>query len=135
MAQMHTNVGHVDALARRIVGSLAVLGGIMSLDRVFRAGPFLTWIVLAFMFTTGLFFLIGGFRGGTGLFGLLLMAITVADAWLALIHQGPWALLVGVILAADGFITAEFGSPLNRLLHRDTHDADREWMLPGAGAH
>jgi hypothetical protein len=135
MTHRQTNVGRIDALARRTTGALAVLGGLMSLDWIFRPMGGLTWMVLAFTFTTGLFFLMGGLRGGMGYFGLLLMLISVADAWLALIHQGAWALLLGVVVAADGFITAEFGSPLNRLLHKDTHEADRDWIRPRAGVH
>jgi hypothetical protein len=135
MTHTHTNVGHVDALARRIVGAIAVVNGVMALDYVFWAMPFLTWLVYAFAITTGLFFLMGGFKGGTGFFGLLLMALTVADGWAALTHRGAWALLVGIIVAVDAFITAEFGSPLNRVLHKDTHDADSDWMLAARAAH
>jgi hypothetical protein len=135
MKHAHTNVGHVDALARRIIGAAAALGGLMTLDWIFRAMPFLTWIVLAFTFTTGLFFLMDGFKNGPGIFGLLLMALSVAFGWLAMMHLGPWALLLGVIVAADGFITAEFGSPLYRLLHKDTHDADGHWTIRRAGVH
>ena len=135
MTHTQTNVGHVDGLARRIIGGAAVRGALMSLDAIFRGGPFLTWIVLSFTFTVGLFFLMGGFRSGTGYFGILLMALSVADAWMALNHLGQWALIAGIIVAADGFLTAAYGSPLNRLLHKDTHDADRDWMLTSASAH
>ena len=136
MATHSTNVGRVDALARRIVGGLAVLGGLVSLNGFFWSMPFLTWVVLAAMMATGLFFLLGGLRGGTGLFGLLLMALTVLDGWLALRHQGQWALIAGLIVGADGFLTASRGwSVVNALLHKDTHDADPEWSLTTAAAH
>jgi hypothetical protein len=129
MSSAH-NVGLVDAIARRTVAWLAVLSGLAAVESVFFAMPFLTWLVLAFAFTTGLFFLIGGLRGGTALFGLILMALTVADGWLAVLHFGYWALAISAVVAADGFITAHYGSsPINGMLHRDTHDADAEWAL------
>jgi hypothetical protein len=129
-------MGHIDALSRRIIGTFAVLAGIVSLDSFFRAMPFLSWLVLVFMFCTGLFFLIGGVRGGTGIFGFLVMMLAVFDGWLAVMHQGHWALLISLIVAADAFITAAIGwSPLNAVLHKDTHDADAQWSLPTASAH
>src|SRR5258706_10712245 len=48
------------------------------------------------------------------------------DGWLALHHQGSSALLVGVVVSVDGFVTAATGwSPINRLLGKDTHYVDR----------
>ena len=136
MTQAHSNVGHVDALARRVVGFFAVLGGVASIDSFFFVMPFLTWLVLAFMFCTGLFFLLAGTRGGTGIFGLLTMLLAGLFGWLAVSHQGHWALIIGLVVAADAFITAQVGwSPINALLHRDTHQADSEWKLPPAGVH
>ena len=137
MSIAHTNIGHADALARRISGAFALLAGIVAIDGFFRAMPFLTWLVLAFMFSTGLFFLLAGYwRGGTGAFGLGLMLLAVADGWLAVMHYGAWALGLGVVVAADGYITAQLGwSPLNALFHTDTHQADGQWTLPHAGAH
>jgi len=124
------NIGHVDAIARRTVAWLAVLSGLAAVDDVFSAMPFLTWLVLAIAATTGLFFLMGGLRGGTGIFGFVLIALSVVDGWLAVLHFGQWALAISLIVAADGFITAHYGwSPINGLLHRDTHDADPEWAL------
>jgi len=82
------------------------------------------------MFCTGLFFLLAGWKGGTAIFGAGVMALAVLDAWLALAHAGNWALLLGLIVGADAWLTAWWGwSPLNSLLHRDTHDADAEWQL------
>lgn len=136
MASVHTNVGRYDALSRRVVGVLLILGGLVSLDSFFWSMGFLTWVVLSIMMATGLFFLMAGLRGGTGIFGLLLMMLTALDGWLALRHQGNWALLIGVIVGADAFLTAQKGwSPINALLGKDTHDADGEWGPPTAAAH
>ena len=129
MAHPH-NVGHVDALARRIVAWFAVMCGLVAIDDVFSAMPFITWLVLAVAFVTGLFFLIGGLRGGTGVFGFALMALASIDGWLAVLHYGHWALALSGIVAIDGFITAYYGwSPINAVMHKDTHDADPEWAL------
>jgi len=136
MTQARSNVGHVDAIARRVSGVFAVLAGIVSIDGFFRAMPFLTWLVLAFMVATGLFFVTGGMRGGTLILGIPVMALSVADGWLAVIHEGRWALLIGLIFGADTFITAQRGwSPINAIFGKDTHDADSEWSLHGAAAH
>jgi hypothetical protein len=136
MTTSRSNVGHVDALSRRIIGTFAALAGIVSLNSFFWSMPFLSWLVLVFMFCTGLFFLIGGVRGGTGVFGFLVMLLAVFDGWMAVLRMGHWALLVSWIVAADAFITASLGwSPVNALLHRDTHDADSWWALPPAGVH
>jgi hypothetical protein len=126
----HPNVGRADAWSRRIVGSFAAVAGIVSVDSFFRAMPFITWLVLSFMLCTGLFFLMAGWRGGTAIFGGAVMALAVVDAWLALIHAGYWALVVGLVVGADAWITAWWGwSPLNAVFGRDTHDADAEWEL------
>ncbi|HUL04353.1 MAG TPA: hypothetical protein VLV16_14120 [Gemmatimonadales bacterium] len=136
MTTAHTNVGHADALARRIVGTFAIVAGAASLEGFFFAMPFLTWLVLAFMFSTGLFFLLAGFHGGTGVLGFLTMALAVLDGWLALNHLGTWALLLGLAAGADALVTAARAwSPLNALFHRDTHDADAEWGWPAAPVH
>ena len=132
----HSNVGHADAIARRTLGSFVILGGLASLEGFFFAMPFLTWLILCFMFATGLFFLLAGTRGGTGIIGFFMMALAGLDAWLALKHQGQLALLIGLVVGADAFITAQRGwSPLNALFHKDTHDGDSEWTLPTASAH
>ncbi|HUK22350.1 MAG TPA: hypothetical protein VLV45_12455 [Gemmatimonadales bacterium] len=124
------NVGHVDALARRIVASFAVLCGLASIEYVFFAMPFITWLFLSVAFVTGLFFLIGGLRGGTAVFGLVLMALAVCDGWLAVLHYGQWALVLSGIVAVDGFLTAHYGwSPINAVMHKDTHTTDAEWAL------
>lgn len=126
------NIGHVDALSRRTIGAFAVLAGVVSLKGFFDAFPFLTWLVLVFMMVTGLFFLEGGLRGGTGVRGVFAMLLAGFDVWLAIRGLGVWALVIGLIVAADQFGIAQVGwSPVNALLHRDTHVADREWRLHG----
>jgi hypothetical protein len=136
MTTAHTNVGHADALARRILGTFAIVAGLASLEGFFFAMPFLTWLVLCFMFATGLFFLLAGFKGGTGVLGFLAMALAALDAWLALTHRGDVALVIGVIAGADALITAARAwSPVNALFHKDTHDADPDWGWPTAQVH
>jgi len=124
------NVGHVDALARRIVAWFAVVCGLVSIEYVFGAMPFISWLFLSVAFVTGLFFLMGGLRGGTAIFGLMLMALAAIDGWLAVQHYGNWALVLSGIVAIDGFVTAYSGySPINAVMHKDTHTADAEWAL------
>jgi hypothetical protein len=137
MTATHSNVGHADAVARRIIGTFAIVGGLASLGGFFWAMPFLTWLVLAFMFATGLFFLMAGFHGGTGVLGLIAMALPPLFAWLALKDLGYVAAFIGVVVGVDALITAQRAySPLNALFHRDTHTADADWTLgPPAGAH
>ncbi len=131
MSHVETNVGRFDALARRVAGSFAVLGGLVSLDGFFSGFGFLTWVVLAIMADAGLFFGMPGLKGGTLLSGALLGILAVLDGWLALVHLGQWALLIGVIVGAAEFITAgKRWGPFNALLGRDTRAADREWTLP-----
>jgi hypothetical protein len=89
---------------------------------------FLTAILFAMMIALGFFYITGGLRGGSAIFGIVLIMLTVLDGWLALHHGGRWALLVGAIVCVDGFVTAGAGwSPINSLLHKDTHDADQSW--------
>jgi hypothetical protein len=126
------NMGHVDALSRRTIGALAVLAGITSLKGFVHGFPLLTWLVLVLMFVTGLFFLEGGWRGGTGIRGGFTMLLAGVDAFLAIKGWGVWALVIGLIVAIDAFSTAQIGwSPFNALVHRDTHEADHEWELHG----
>jgi hypothetical protein len=127
------NVGHVDALSRRTIGAFAVLAGLTALKGFFYGFPLLTWCVLVLMFVTGLFFLEGGWRGGMGIRGGFTMLLAGFDAFLAIKGWGTWALVIGLIVAIDGFSTAQIGwSPFNAIVHRDTHVADREWKLHGA---
>jgi hypothetical protein len=132
MARIYHNVGRFDALARRVAGGFALLAGLVSLSGFFGPFPLLTWIILALMFCTGIYFVIPGMRGGTAIFGVLLALVAVLDGWLAVTHRGVLALLVGVIFALDGFVTPLIGSPLNALLGRDTHDREKEWQTPHA---
>jgi hypothetical protein len=133
MTRFGANVGRFDGISRRVVGACAVLGGLASLDGFFWSMGFLTWILLAMMIALGFFYITGGLRGGSAIFGFLLIALSLLDGWLALRHEGSWALLVGAIVGAVGFITAETGwCPINSLLGKDTHDADREWAAPRA---
>jgi hypothetical protein len=109
MMRFSTNIGHFDAMSRRVVAAGAVLAGAASLDGFFWSMGFLTCILLAMMIALGFFYITGGLRGGSAIFGVLLIALSVLDGWLALRHEGAWALLVGVIVGAAGFITAELG--------------------------
>jgi Inner membrane protein YgaP-like, transmembrane domain len=128
---MTHNVGHFDAVSRRVVGVWAVLGGLASLNGFFWSMGFITWIVLAFMVATGFFYLMAGMRGGTAIFGFLLIVVSLLDGWLALRHEGTWALILGLVVGAVGFTTAQMGwCPINQLLRKDTHDADAEWLHP-----
>ena len=128
MTRLHGNIGRFDSIARRVVGACAVVGGLASLDGFFWSFGFITWILLAMMMALGLFFITGGFRGGSAVFGLLLIAFALGDAALALTHHGTWALLIGVIAAAVAFVTAEIGwCPINSMLGKDTHNVDAEW--------
>jgi hypothetical protein len=131
MTRVGGNIGHFDAVSRRVVGALAVLAGVASLDGFFWSMGFLTWVLLAMMIAAGFFYITGGLHGGSAVFGFLLIGFSVLDGWLALHHQGAWALLIGVIAAAVGFITAEIGwCPINALLRKDTHNVDAEWATP-----
>lgn len=131
MARIGGNIGHFDAVSRRVVGGLAVLAGLVSLNGFFWSLGFLTWVVFAMMIALGFFYITGGLRGGSAVFGMLLIAFTLVDAWLALHHHGAWALLIGVVAAAVGYITAEIGwCPINALFKKDTHTVDAEWGTP-----
>jgi hypothetical protein len=131
MTRLRGNIGHFDAISRRVVGTFAVLAGLGSLDGFYRSMGFLTEIHLAFMVALGFFFITGGMRGGSAIFGLVLIALAVGDGWLALHHEGAWALLIGVVVGTYGFITAEIGwCPINSLFKKDTHNVDPEWAAP-----
>lgn len=131
MTRVGGNIGRFDGISRRVVGACAVLGGLASLNGFFWSFGFMTWVVLAMMISLGFFYITGGLRGGSAVFGLLLIAFSLADAWLALHHDGAWALLIGVVAAAVGFITAEIGwCPINSLLGKDTHKTDMDWATP-----
>ena len=131
MTRFGGNIGRFDAISRRVVGACAVLGGLASLEGFFWSMGFLTWVLLAMMIALGFFYITGGLRGGSAVFGLLLIALSLLDGWLALHHEGAWALLTGVLVAAVGFITAEIGwCPINSLFKKDTHNVDQEWAAP-----
>jgi hypothetical protein len=131
MTRIGGNIGHFDAISRRVVGTCAVLAGVASLDRFFLSMGFLTGIFYAIMIALGFFYITGGLRGGSAIFGLVLIALAVLDAWLALHHEGARALLAGAIVGAYGFVTAEIGwCPINSLFHQDTHSVDQEWATP-----
>ena len=101
--------------------------GAPSLSRVDVLQP----VLFAMMIALGFFYITGGLRGGSAVFGILLIAFTVVDGWLALHHHGAWALLIGVVAAAVGYITAEIGwCPINALFGKDTHKVDAEWGTP-----
>ena len=131
MTRIGGNIGHFDATSRRVVGTFVVLAGAASLGGFFSSMGFLTGILFAVMIALGFFYITGGFRGGSAIFGFVLIAVAVGDAALALLHEGAWALLVGVILGAYGFVTAEMGwCPINSMFHKDTHSVDQEWGTP-----
>ena len=121
MAQGTVNVGALDARARRVVGTLALLGGLAALDGFFQALGFLTWIVCAVMMYVGILLAMGGFRDGTATFGYPLLILAVLDAWLPLMHKGYWGLIAGVVVAVGAFQTARTRMcPVNALLGVNT---------------
>src|SRR6266849_1171245 len=85
MAQGTINVGALDARARLVAGTLALLGGLAALDGFFQALGFLTWIVCAAMMYVGILLAMGGFKDGTAPFGYPLLILSVLDAWLPLV--------------------------------------------------
>lgn len=121
MAQAVINVGPLDARARVVAGTLAIVGGLAALDGFFQALGFLTWIVCAAMMYAGLLLAMGGFKDGTAAFGYPLLILSVLDAWLPLVHKGYWGLIAGAVVAAGAFQTARTGHcPINALLGVNT---------------
>ncbi|PYO43936.1 MAG: hypothetical protein DMD33_03515 [Gemmatimonadetes bacterium] len=121
MTKSAINVGDLDARARIVAGSLALLGGLAALDPFFQALGFLTWILCAAMMYVGALLAMGGFRDGTAAFGFPLLALAILDAWLPLIHKGYWGLIGGAILALGAFQTAVTRiCPINTLLGVNT---------------
>src|SRR5260370_33241593 len=112
IAQGSPNVGAFDARARRVAGTLALLGGLTVLDGFFHALGFLTWIVCAAMMYVGILLAMGGFKDGTAPFGYPLLILSVLDAWLPLVHKGYWGLIGGDVVAVS-----EFQTPLTRACH------------------
>lgn len=124
MANAAINVGPLDARARQIAGTLAILGGLVALDGFFQALGFLSWIVCAAMMYAGLLFAMGGFRDGTAVFGYPLLILSILDAWLPLVHKGYWGLIAGLVVAAGAFQTARARvCPINALLGVNTAQA------------
>lgn len=121
MAKAVINVGPLDARARMVAGTLALLGGLAALDGFFQALGFLTWIVCAVMMYSGLLLAMGGFKDGTAAFGYPLLMLSVLDGWLPLVHKGYWGLIAGVVVAAGAFQTAWTRiCPINSLLGVNT---------------
>ena len=115
------NVGPLDARARVVAGTLALLGGLVALDGFFQALGFLTWIVCAAMMYVGVLFAMGGFKDGTAVFGYPLLILSVLDAWLPLVHKGYWGLVLGLFVAAGAFQTARTRvCPINSLMGVNT---------------
>ena len=136
MPTAHTNIGYADALARRVIGILAILAGLTCIEGFFFSMPFLTELVLALLFAAALYFVLAGFRSATGVLGIFGMLLAALFAYLAVTHRGTVALAIGLVVGADGLITAaKAWSPLNALFHRDTHAADAQWGLPAARVH
>jgi hypothetical protein len=124
MANVAINVGPLDARARVIAGTLAILGGLVALDGFFQALGFLTWIVCAGMMYVGILFAMGGFKDGTAVFGYPLLILSVLDAWLPLIHKGYWGLIAGAFVALGAFQTARTRvCPINGLMGVNTAQA------------
>ncbi|HVH69214.1 MAG TPA: hypothetical protein VM716_15200 [Gemmatimonadales bacterium] len=121
MANVAINVGPLDARARVIAGSLAIVGGLCALDGFFQALGFLTWIVCAAMMYTGILLAMGGFKDGTAAFGYPLLILAVLDAWLPLVHKGYWGLIGGLFVAIGAFQTARTRfCPINSLMGVNT---------------
>jgi hypothetical protein len=124
MANVAINVGPLDARARVIAGTLAIVGGLVALDGFFQALGFLTWIVCAGMMYVGILFAMGGFKDGTAVFGYPLLILSVLDAWLPLIHKGYWGLIAGAFVALGAFQTARTRvCPINSLMGVNTAHA------------
>ena len=124
MALAGSNVGPLDARARQIAGSLALVGGLAALDGFFQALGFLTWILTAVMMYVGILLAMGGFKDGTAVFGVPLLILSVLDAWLPLVHKGYWGLIAGVVVAVGAFVTAQTRQcPVNALLGVNTAQA------------
>jgi hypothetical protein len=124
MANVAINVGPLDARARVIAGTLAIVGGLVALDGFFQALGFLTWIVCAAMMYVGILFAMGGFKDGTAVFGYPLLILSVLDGWLPLIHKGYWGLIGGVFVAIGAFQTARTRAcPINGLMGVNTAQA------------
>jgi hypothetical protein len=124
MANVAINVGPLDARARVIAGSLALVGGLVALDGFFQALGFLTWIVCAAMMYVGTLFAMGGFKDGTAAFGYPLLILSVLDAWLPLVHKGYWGLIAGLFVAIGAFQTARTRvCPINALMGANTAQA------------
>jgi len=121
MAQTRINVGPLDARARQVAGTLAIIGGLTALDGFFQALGFLTWIVCAAMMYVGILFAMGGFKDGTAQFGYPLLILSVLDAWLPMVHKGYWGLIGGAFVALGAFQTARTRvCPINGLLGVNT---------------
>ena len=121
MAQARINVGPLDARARIVAGSLALLGGLAALDGFFQALGFLTWIVCAAMMYVGILLAMGGFKDGTAAFGYPLLILSVLDGWLPLVHLGHWGLIGGIVVALGAFQTARTRvCPINGMLGVNT---------------
>ncbi|HVH08970.1 MAG TPA: hypothetical protein VM736_04160 [Gemmatimonadales bacterium] len=121
MAQAAINVGPLDARARWVAGTLALLGGLAALDGFFQALGFLTWIVCAAMMYVGILLAMGGFKDGTAAFGFPLLILAVLDGWLPLVHKGYWGFIGGAVVAVGAFQTARTRNcPINSLLGVNT---------------
>ena len=121
MAKAVINVGPLDARARIVAGTLALVGGLAALDGFFQSLGLLTWIVCAAMMYAGVLFAMGGFKDGTAAFGYPLLILSVLDAWLPLVHKGYWGLIAGIVVAAGAFQTARTRMcPINALLGVNT---------------
>lgn len=121
MAQSDVNVGAFDAQWRRIVGVLAIVGGLTALDGFFHGLGFLTWVTCAAMMYVGVFLAMGGFREGTAVFGIPLLILAALDAYLPLQHKGYWGLIAGIVVAAGAFWTASTRHcPINALVGVNT---------------
>ena len=104
MTRVGGNIGHFDAISRRVVGALAVLAGVASLNGFFWSMGFLTWVLFAMMIALG-FFISRGPAWWVGDFRHVADRVHDGRRSGSLRTRGRGALIRGAV----GFITAEIG--------------------------
>ena len=117
MALLDLNVGPEDAQSRRVAGVLALLGGLMALDPFMHSLGFLAFVLDAIMGAVGLYYFLPGRKGGTVVFGGLLVGLAVLDIYAGWTGHGTLAFVVSLVVAIGGFSTAATGRcPINGVL-------------------
>lgn len=119
------NVGRLDAQSRAVAALLLVLGGIAALPELQNRLPWPMWVLGIAMVALGVRYIMLGLKGcGTWLFGTLLDVLGVVDMLLAQVGAGRVALVLGIVVAVVGWLTAATGRcPINHLLGLDTREA------------